>query len=584
MTTWELLLAAVVKIVFVLLVVVGAFAPVLVWAERRQSAMIQDRVGPHRADIPLGKWMPGLVNFMDWARTPLQLGTYFCVAVGSVLLAAAVMAMLFGRDVLVVGETPSEDLAAAYYDVIQVANVGEISSELLDGAGLGGAIDVVFTSGDAFAVENHLIAQLGASTPVVQGTRDGATAALSDAPVFLGLPMFALLLAGLGLFLLAGLLNAGHKFHTGFVKSNGSIRLLGLLHPAADAVKMIFKEDFVPPKADKLLHALAPIITMVPAIASFAVIPFADMLHWGAGTSLVFDGMSFDSIGTHHLISDEAWAAWASENSGYPLSAVSTPIAMQVASLNIGVLFIFAIAGTGIIGAAIGGYASDNKYSLLGGLRAASQMVSYEVALGLTVVPCFMLYGSLRLEDMAGWQVDQGVWGIFVPPLTIAAILYFTAAVAETKRIPFDVPEGESELVGGYLTEYSGMKFGMFFTGEFVEVVALSALAAVFFFGGWDVPFLMEHGFDLPGTWEFAIPLTDWRIGDTILVMHWGVVTIQVVVFILKIALLVWFQLMIRWTLPRFRYDQIMALCWKGLLPLSLLNILFTGVLILLWS
>ncbi|MEM7606888.1 MAG: complex I subunit 1 family protein, partial [Myxococcota bacterium] len=191
---------------------------------------------------------------------------------------------------------------------------------------------------------------------------------------------------------------------------------------------------------------------------------------------------------------------------------------------------------------------------------------------------------SLRLEEMAAWQVETGWWGIAIPPLTLAFILYFASSIAETKRVPFDAPEGESELVGGYLTEYSGMKFGMFFTGEFVEVVALSALAAVLFFGGYDVPFLHHYGFDLPGTWEVGVPFTDWVLSDKIPLLHWGVLAIQVLAMLVKIIVFIFIQLTIRWSLPRFRYDQIMQLCWKGILPLALANVLVTGALILLWN
>ncbi len=340
------------------------------------------------------------------------------------------------------------------------------------------------------------------------------------------------------------LLRVGYGVHGMIVRNSGKIMLLGLLHPLADAVKFIFKEDFVPPKADKLLFSAGPIIALIPAIAAFAVIPFASSLHW-------------DYL-----------------NQVLPRTGeIAGPVVpMQVASINVGILFIFAIASTGIIGAAVAGYASDNKYSLLGGIRAASQMVSYEVVLGLTLVPAFMVYASLRLEDMAMWQYDH-MWGIFVPPLTLAAINFFVAAVAETKRVPFDLPEGESELVGGYLTEYSGMKFGMFFMGEFVEVVSLAALASVIFLGGWDVPFLYRDGF------EFSLPFVS--AGFSVPLVHWLVVAIQFVVFLFKIIVLIWFQLMIRWSLPRFRYDQLMSLCWKGLLPVSLLNILVIGAFIL---
>lgn len=332
------------------------------------------------------------------------------------------------------------------------------------------------------------------------------------------------------------------------------ITLGGLLHPIADSVKMMWKEDFVPPNADKLLHALAPIIAMIPTVATFAVVPFGDVL---------YPGHLFDYVPEGGFVGE----------AGIPL---------QIGSVNMGILFCFAIAGTGIIGAAIGGYASDNKYSLLGGLRAASQMVSYEVALGLTLVPCFMLYGSLRLEDMVHFQRDH-LWGICYPPLTLAALLYFVAATAEGKRVPFDLPEGESEIVGGYFTEYSGMKFGMFFTGEFIEVVGLACFAAVLFFGGWDVPFLTPQGWDFPGEWSFIIPGSRVLVSDLIAIPHLAVVAIQVFTFFfVKVFLMIWFQLMIRWTLPRFRYDQVMRLCWKGLLPAAMVNVLLTALFIVL--
>ncbi|MEM1414146.1 MAG: complex I subunit 1 family protein [Myxococcota bacterium] len=475
MSTGAILLASALKILFIVLVVIGAFAPLLVWVDRRQSAMIQDRVGPHRAGFTLPK---DVVKGMASLLVPLNLGRY-----GAVGVAVLCFALLFAM-------------------------------------GLGG------------------LESLGEVTP-----KD--------------LYKFAL-----AMFVFSFLLHLGWKVHSGIVNAGGKITLFGVLHPAADAMKMIWKEDFVPERADKLLHALAPVITLIPALASFAVIPFADVLYL------------------------EYWdqvLPVAAEGAAEAVALAGDAVPMQVASLNVGILFIFAVAGTGVIGAAIGGYASDNKFSLMGGMRAASQMVSYEVALGLTIVPCFMIYDSLRLEEMALWQA-QNAWGIFLPPLTLAFILYFTAATAETKRVPFDVPEGESELVGGYLTEYSGLKFGIFFTGEYVEMVAFSALAAVLFFGGWDVPWLYANGFDLPGTWAITVPLTDWVISDKIAVTHWVVIALQVVSTLVKVIAFLFLQMMIRWSLPRFRYDQIMSLCWKGLLPLALVNILLTGILILLFD
>ncbi|MDB4986402.1 MAG: NADH-ubiquinone oxidoreductase chain [Myxococcaceae bacterium] len=324
-----------------------------------------------------------------------------------------------------------------------------------------------------------------------------------------------------------------------------SITLLGLLHPLADALKFVWKEDFVPPRADKLMHSLAPIIALVPSIAVFAVIPF--------GGQLFLDHL-WDVLPQGSVFSGD-------------------PVTLQVANINVGILYVFAIAGTGVVGAAIAGYSSDSKYALLGGVRAAGQMVSYEVTLGLALVGCFMVYDTLLIGDMIAYQRkvvewlpgNFSLWGIVYQPL--AFFLYFTAAIAESKRIPFDIPEGESELAAGYFTEYSGMKFGMFFMGEFVEVISSSGLLIALFLGGYDLPFLEDYGFDF--------------FGLVIGVPHVAVIALQVVTFIIKLVIIIWLQLMIRWSLPRFRYDQLMQLCWKLLLPLSLLNILVTGAVIL---
>jgi NADH-quinone oxidoreductase subunit H len=334
----------------------------------------------------------------------------------------------------------------------------------------------------------------------------------------------------------------------GFKVFGHEIRLLGLLHPLADALKFIWKEDFVPPRADKLLHALAPIIALIPPVAALAIIPFGDIFY------------------------PEFWLTTIPRDGSIAGRAVD----LQVASIDVGILFIFALAGTGVIGAAIAGYASDNKFSLLGGMRAASQLVSYEVALGLSLVPMFMIFGTLRLEEMVRWQTERTLfglfpmWGILINP--IAFILFLTASIAESKRIPFDVPEGESELVAGYFTEYSGFKFGMFFMGEFIEVTVLAMLVTTIFLGGWDVPFLFRSGFGSYGgaTW-LALP-------------HIVVVLLQFGSFLLKTVLVIFLQLQIRWTLPRFRYDQIMKLCWQGLLPATLLMIFVYGVGILVFD
>lgn len=325
----------------------------------------------------------------------------------------------------------------------------------------------------------------------------------------------------------------------GPVRANiGRFRFWGLLHSMADAVKMLWKEDFIPPRSDKFLHALGPMISMFPALVTFAVVPFGDTV-------------------CPEMIGEALTGASTCEN----------PIQMQIAPLNVGILYLFAIAGTGIVGAAVAGYSSDNKYSLLGGLRAASQMVSYEVTMGLSIVGALMVYGTVDLAEMVRWQGEEGhFWGILVQPFGF--LLFLTAAIAETKRVPFDLPEGESELVGGYFTEYSGMKFGMFFTGEFVEVIVSSAVLTTLFLGGWLIP-----GLERDGSW----------FGLHAGLSHGVVTALQVGAFVLKVLFLCWFQLMIRWTVPRFRYDQLMKLGWQYLLPLSLVNIVVTALLYFAW-
>jgi NADH-quinone oxidoreductase subunit H len=240
---------------------------------------------------------------------------------------------------------------------------------------------------------------------------------------------------------------------------------------------------------------------------------------------------------------------------------------MQITDLDVGVLFIFAVAGAGVIGAALAGWASNNKFSLMGGLRAASQMVSYEVAMGLSLVGAFMVYQTVQLDQMVDWQV-QHTWGIFAQPL--AFVLFATAAIAETKRVPFDVPEGESEIVAGYFTEYSGLKFGMFASGELVEVCTSSAIITAVFLGGWHMPFMTLQGIDLTS------------LGGSLVTLPHGVVVVMGVLnFVLKCVVLIFLQLQIRWTLPRFRYDQIMKLGWQMLLPAALVNVLATGTVLL---
>lgn len=324
------------------------------------------------------------------------------------------------------------------------------------------------------------------------------------------------------------------------------IRLFGLLHPVADAMKFFFKEDFVPPNADKLLHGLAPLIAVFPALATFAVVPFGDALH----LDYLWDHMTPDVLAAQPALGE--------------LVERGSAVKLQVANLDVGILYMFGIAGTGVIGAALAGYSSDNKYSLLGGLRAASQMVSYEVALVLSLVGAFLVYGTVRLDEMVAWQ-HAHYWGIVVQPF--AFLLYFAAATAEQKRIPFDLPEGESELAAGYFLEYSGMKFGLFFTGEFIEVIVTAAVLTTIFFGGYHLPFLEPHGVVVAG--------------HTLLLPHLVVVVVQLLAFVTKICFFIWLQMMVRWSLPRFRYDQVMKLGWKVLLPAALLNVVATATVVL---
>ena len=319
---------------------------------------------------------------------------------------------------------------------------------------------------------------------------------------------------------------------------------LGLVNTLiADPLKFLTKEDFIPPHGDKFLHTLAPCMAFFPALVTFAVIPFGDVL----------------------VLGDRA-------------------INLQVADLNFGILYIFAMASLSVYGIVIGAWASNNKFSLLGGVRGSAQMISYEVAMGLSVIGVLMVYGTLDLQEIARGQgtlirdllpdslgflktnIGQlPAWGIFLQPL--AFLLFFVAAIAETKRIPFDLPEGESELVAGYHVEYSGGKFLMFFAGEFAEIVTAAGLMTTLFFGGWQVPYLMRDGFHFPW-WE------SW------LLPHLAVAALQVAAFTLKVLFFCWLQILLRWTVPRFRYDQVMRLGWKMLLPLALVNVIVTAIVI----
>lgn len=303
------------------------------------------------------------------------------------------------------------------------------------------------------------------------------------------------------------------------------LSVLGLFHPLADAVKMFTKEDFIPARADRFLHTLAPFLSIFFALVAFAAIPFGDRL----------------------MVSGRA-------------------VELQVAKLDVALLYIFSMLSLGIYGVILAGFASRSNYALLGGLRACAQMLSYEITLGIAVIGIVMIYGTLDLQEMVraqgallwGWLPK---WGFLMQPAACA--IFLTAALAETKRVPFDLPEGESEIVG-YFVEYSGMKFGMFFMTDFIETVLVACLGVTLFFGGWQVPYLWPDGFHFPWGAHWAVPQPIYAL-------------LGVGSFTLKVLAFCWLFMAVRWTLPRFRYDQLMRLGWRYLFPLSVANVVGTA-------
>ena len=314
----------------------------------------------------------------------------------------------------------------------------------------------------------------------------------------------------------------------------------GLFHGIADGIKMLLKEDFKPRTYDRVAYAVAPWVVFTPVLLVFAVVPFGGLLD---------PGRLFPSL-----------AGWFGGRT----------YAMQIAELDAGLLVVFAFSGLSILGAMLAGWSSANKFSLLGGVRAGSQMISYEVVMGLTVLGLILIYGTVDLGAMVRAQSGTvlGVlpaWGVVLQPF--AAVLFLTAAIAENKRIPFDLPEAESELIAGYYTEYSAMKMGLFMFAEFIEIAIIGALFTTLFLGGYNLPYMNDQGFALPG-------------GHTVALGHGAVVLTQLVVFLVKVMLVCSFQILVRWSLPRFRYDQVLAFAWKILLPLALANLSLTAVLL----
>jgi NADH-quinone oxidoreductase subunit H len=288
----------------------------------------------------------------------------------------------------------------------------------------------------------------------------------------------------------------------------------GLLQPLADGAKMLLKEGIVPTYVNKPLYILAPLIAIIAALLGFAVIPFGP-------------------VGKDELIN------------------------FQIApAIDIGILYIFAVSSLAVYGVILAGWSSNNKYSFIGALRSSAQLISYEIPLGLSILGVVLAMSTLELNSMINWQ-DRHVWGILVSP--VGFLIFLISAFAETNRLPFDLPESEQELVGGFHTEYSGMKFGMFFLGEYVHVINVSFMTVILFWGGWDLPFVPF--------------LSQEQTGLFIALLKCGVL-------LFKVTLMILFIMWVRWTLPRFRYDQLMDLAWKSLIPLALVNLVGTAVIV----
>lgn len=308
----------------------------------------------------------------------------------------------------------------------------------------------------------------------------------------------------------------------------GKIRVFGLLHILADFIKSAFKEDFCPKGADRFLFTIAPYFGYFSAFTLIAMIPVTSPIN----------GFTF-----------------------------------QIADANAGIVVILAYISFGIYGAVIAGWSTDNKYGMLGSVRASAQMISYEVFLGLSLVGLLIVYNSLQISQIVAGQNEYWLsgwipkWGIFTQPLGF--IIFFTAILAEMKRAPFDAPEGESEIIAGYFIEYSGMRFAAFFVSEYVAMVGMSMLTVTLFLGSYHIPWLLDAGFQF-GNFEL-IQMPQWLVS-----------MLRFASFIIKVIFMCWLTILIRWSLPRFRFDQIMKLGWNKLMPLGLLNVIITILVVLL--
>lgn len=289
----------------------------------------------------------------------------------------------------------------------------------------------------------------------------------------------------------------------------------GILQPVADGLKLFFKEEIIPDFSSKFLFILGPSLAMLTAIMTSAIVPWGDKVH-----------------------------------------LFGRDISLQIADVNVGILYVFAVVSMGVYGIMIGSWASNNKFSLMGGLRAASQIISYELAMGITIIALLMVTGTLSLKEMV-LQQQAGYWNIVYQPLGF--LLFLICAFAECNRSPFDLAEAESELIGGYHTEYSSMKLGFYLFSEYINMFISSVIMSTLFFGGYDIPFVNEANYD-----------ANWMA-------LFGVVALMV-----KVVCFIFFFMWVRWTIPRFRYDQLMNLGWRVLIPIALFNMLITGAIILL--
>ena len=299
----------------------------------------------------------------------------------------------------------------------------------------------------------------------------------------------------------------------------------------ADPMKLFTKEEFVPDGADKFVHSIAPFLALLPAVVTMVAVPFGDSVELFGRT-----------------------------------------IELQAVRLDVGVLFISALVSMGVYGVVLAGWSSNNRWALLGSIRGSAQMISYELAMGVALVSMILFYGTLDMQVMVRAQGGLFLgflpnWGIFYQP--VAFIIIFTAGIAESKRVPFDLPECESELIAGCFTEYSGGKQASFMLSDFAESVMVAGLVTTLFFGGWQVPYLSKAGIELPGMAPLALPAL-------------AITLMQVGAFMTKVLFFCWLQILIRWTVPRFRYDQLMRLGWKGMMPTALVNLIVTALVILL--